>query len=281
MQNSIDVSFELFDMSQEYFKPVKNYVEQYFSHIIPDLNYSTLATIICEQANVGGVLCDAVLDTEKTSEPSPRDEARSVYAFTTVLSIPQYEDVLEPVRAYILKHVDDTDGTEGSIWDTVLTQYTRDAKAATVEEAREAVGNNVGLLLNHRMPNLPPEIVLNSFESLVKDIEWSQTTPECDEAERKFYFHSHYLCLLRVLLPAKSQKKKSTQYTYTNFEDEILARHADAMVVVDTGLHSRFFDHADKKDHAAIEKVLVCLFSRPTLEFVIHEVSSVLSLVDS
>lgn len=81
----------------------------------------------------------------------------------------------------------------------------------------------VGLFLNERLVNLPPQLVPTLLENLSEDIRWSQTTPvrerltcfvhcdvlffkSCPEHERPHYFFTHIIGLSHcfVVDPGKS-----------------------------------------------------------------------------
>ncbi|CAD7953565.1 unnamed protein product [Amoebophrya sp. A120] len=72
---------------------------------------------------------------------------------------------------------------------------------------------NTGFLINERLINLPEEVAPPLHSHLETAIHWSQTTPECPEDERPFYFFDYFLGIAKAF-------KDSYGTVYPNFEEE-------------------------------------------------------------
>eukprot|EP00397_Hematodinium_sp_SG-2012_P011884 GEMP01012033.1.p3 GENE.GEMP01012033.1~~GEMP01012033.1.p3 ORF type:complete len:164 (+),score=38.70 GEMP01012033.1:564-1055(+) len=77
----------------------------------------------------------------------------------------------------------------------------------------------VGFVINERILTLPTEIMPLLHDNLAEDIRWSQTTPDCPDDERPFYFFDTLIGLCTAF-------KNKDELVYTKFEDEAYVRHS-------------------------------------------------------
>lgn len=62
-------------------------------------------------------------------------------------------------------------------------------------------------------------VFLQKFQSLLEGVRWSQTTPECPDEERPFYFFDYYLGLAKAY-------RDNDGLVYVNYEEEMLVEAA-------------------------------------------------------
>lgn len=212
---------------------------------------SRLADCICNQGNIGTVLC--LPDEEKKSAEG------CVVGLATIMNFKQYASCgFDEVRTALLsaarRRINNTQQ---------LRQFEHLLEKGTTDKNKI-----VGLLLNERLVNIPQQIAPEILSNLRKDVKWSQRTPECPEDERPFYFFTHLIGISRCfVLPsdfskdnnetaaASDNSKKKNKATsrqkavdvsrqqqrlgFPKVEDEFFVKYSDIHFTIPTNLMSR------------------------------------------
>lgn len=171
----VDVDFEFYDPDESDYHSVGDLLRSGTWDFLPDFNFSDLSDSISGQGNIGTLVKSGQGTAEET-----------VCAMLTALNFRQFQKLSWPaiIRDQLLaKAKKHADGPTATKLEALLQR-----KSGTEE---------LGLLINERFVNLPPQLVPPLHKALIEDIEWSCTTPECPADERPFYRFSHLLGVVR------------------------------------------------------------------------------------
>lgn len=155
-----------------------------------------------------GKLAQSVLDQVSVGTMVKIKDDPDVYAFSTVLNMHTLRDhaSVKYISAFLLKHAPDT--------------ASRAALQAVLNDARS---NRLGLLLNDRLVNVPPDVVPPLLSALCDDLQWAAENEETSEL-RDAVKYGQYLLVARCFRDKKSETPGALGYY--RFEEELLEKRA-------------------------------------------------------
>eukprot|EP00916_Digyalum_oweni_P002651 GHVL01004804.1.p1 GENE.GHVL01004804.1~~GHVL01004804.1.p1 ORF type:complete len:303 (+),score=83.88 GHVL01004804.1:26-910(+) len=228
-----DVDFEFTEPDESDYHCYKRMIE----NLLPEQwAHAELAEIITQQVNIGTSIKAEGADGWRPEE--------SFFAFITALNFRQFQKNRSfiQINQYINKIKKHSDSENRAIFDKIM----------------EDPKNNLGLIINERVTNLPNDLIPSLWGSLEEDITWSQNVKDCneeEEKEKKFYYFSHYILLTCFFLEDsnKTMKKddsnsvKTAARQYPHFEDEFFVKEKILEIVYPIHSNKRFEDVADEK----------------------------------
>nr|CAG4643457.1 EOG090X0C3Y [Ilyocryptus agilis] len=177
----IQVDFEGQNPSVEDVPGIKNLLRQLF--LKAHVNLTGLAELLAAQNFVGSVLKQCLESDEASDEED--NTVDDVFGITSVLNLSQHKDV-ECVKDVI--------------------KYLVDKSQKKLEGLLQDSSNNVGLLINERFINIPPQVSLPLLENLSKEIE------EAKRSKKPFNF-THFILISKLhestRKDAEARKKKA------------------------------------------------------------------------
>ena len=170
----INVEFSFVDPIPIDFKSVRRLLESYLPGV-KTFNASALAEVITAQVQLGTMV-------------KVKDDL-DVYAMATIVPLAVHRDTdwAKDIRAYLLAHCKDS--------------KKRAALSALFD------GGRVGLLLNERVVNVPPELCPALHGALCADIEWAKVGPQstlCPRPPLLSHQYSVCHCCSRTQRPSTS-----------------------------------------------------------------------------
>nr|CAG4649629.1 EOG090X0C3Y [Scapholeberis mucronata]SVE93843.1 EOG090X0C3Y [Scapholeberis mucronata] len=178
------------------FHGIKSLLHQLF--LKAHINLSSLTELIIEQNYIGSILQQCVDDDNQDSdeEDSPDEE---VFGITTVINLTYHKD-LECIKE--------------------LRKFLIEKTHKKLESLLNDTSNHVGLLLNERFINIPPQVAVPLLENLSKEID------EAKKAGKPFNF-THFILISKLHestrkdSEAKKKKSKGAHNTlWVNAEEE-------------------------------------------------------------
>ncbi|KAJ1805868.1 Mss4p nuclear export, partial [Coemansia sp. RSA 2599] len=136
----VEVDFEFFDPKEQDYHAIKRLLMGVFGDDSEDFDIGSLADLCLAQTAIG-----STVKMDETGDP---------YAFLTVLGMQEHgqKEVVGQIRQYLLKKVP---GSEKPRLEKILAA-------------------NVGLVLNERIINMPPQIVPPMFRMLMEELGWAK-----------------------------------------------------------------------------------------------------------
>ncbi|KAJ2856835.1 Mss4p nuclear export, partial [Coemansia asiatica] len=136
----VEVDFEFFDPKEPDYHAIKRLLLSTFGDDSEDFNISMLADLCLAQPHIGSTV--------------KMEEAGDPYAFLTILGMREHREteVVKQIVEYLLKKVPD----EGK------------------QRLLQILESNVGLVLNERIVNMPPQVVPPMFRMLVEELGWAR-----------------------------------------------------------------------------------------------------------
>jgi len=233
---------------------IKRLLKQLFLKAHVDV--SGLADLILEHSYVGSVIKQCELPEEEMSEDD--DDEDPIFGISSIVNLTEKQDVqcLSQIRAIILdqctKH--GTDQTRKLIHD--MFNKSNDSS------------HHVGLILNERLVNIPPQIAAPLLESLSKDMKTAQ------EKKLPFLF-DNYILICKVY-KLEDEKNKKTSWIFSKPEEEILSQAAVASFRYsifeesDSGLEGDW----DADDEGMKPYHLVLVIAADSLETIVTKIRS-------
>lgn len=181
-------------------------------------NYSYLAELISNQGNIGTLI--------KVED----EESSYVMAVLTLLNLNQY-DGLDSITKPLL---------------TAARIHGTNEDAKELEGILSNKKNQVALVINERMHNVPIQLVGQVQECLQDDIKWSLSSVD-EEEEKEFYKFTHLIGFTRVYLEKeKGDKTKGEEYIYLKPEEQFYVEEATVKFVWSTGESNKVYTDANK-----------------------------------
>jgi len=200
----INVAFDARPPSSVDFHGIKGLLQQLF---LKDVNedLSELADHIINQDYVGSVLKQDFGDSDEDSDEDEEDaeeERENIFAICTAINLcdNQSKSCIENVNAYLSSKCEQHYKTEPSRMSKILSDPSK----------------QIGLLINERFINIPPQITLPSFESLKADLE------KAVRKKRKFDF-THFILISKTY----RAKALPSEIFYTNSEEQLFQESCD------------------------------------------------------
>jgi len=189
---------------------------------------SDLAKLITDQGNIGGVIAQ---------EGDGADD--DIFGYYSILSLAQYADTMKRFINYIKKMVNKKGSQEfKTLWNTFSD------KDFVVPNDAKALPNNIGLWLCHKAQNTPIPVILDVFNCVLGDVEWSLEVKDPEvgmsEEERVFYNYSHIMTLIPVhllnLLEKGSYKPISNDdLVFNSIDHELMYKAAEGRLLIARG----------------------------------------------
>ncbi|KAJ3238825.1 Mss4p nuclear export [Chytriomyces hyalinus] len=225
-QEIIDVDFDFFDPKETDFHGLKTLAKQTFSNDADEFDLSGIADGIIAQPYLGSVV--------------KADGAADPYAIMTVLGMSP-----DPKTGKLASHMQ-------TIKDYILKKSSKSNDATHHEKLSTILSKHaVGLLVNERLINMPPQIVVPMLKMLIEELQWSIE-------EKKLAKPFEYLLLISKTYvevepttdedgdagPSKKKKKKGKQVVLNfQIEDEVFEKHAEFQFD---------FQFSNQNDHAEL-----------------------------
>lgn len=215
-----------------------------------DTCYGLLSRLISEQPNLG-----TLIKTEKDDL-----EDGFVMAVMSILNLRMYEHLAsfrESIMAVTEQH--------GSTKDLEII-----GKVLTEEK------NQVGLVVNERLGNIPTQLIGSLHQCVYDDINWSLDNAEDDE-ERRYYQFTHLVCLTRVFTN-NVKNPDSSDIAYLKPEERFYCEEAIVKFMWHTGESGKvdFFenDSTSPKSKVLPEAMMLYLIRYENLKKIVQKVVS-------
>ncbi|KAK3095168.1 hypothetical protein FSP39_010976 [Pinctada imbricata] len=193
----VQVDFEARMPEDSDFHGIKTLLQQLF--LKANIDLSDLTDLILAQNYIGSVIKQTYIEEDEDEDDMDDDDP--VLGLTTVL------DLTDKKEKVCVKQI-------GSF----LVDQCQKCGADQAEKFKSVLANekeNCGLLINERFINIPPQISVPMFESLLKEIEKSK------KKRQKFNF-AYYILICKTYQAKQKSSKEIPQVFYTNAEEELL-----------------------------------------------------------
>lgn len=223
MENEIQVDFEAFPPEDDDFDGIKRLLKQIFFK--EDINLSSLTEALIRKKDITCVIKQASEETNGEEAESTQDEDEDVddeevYGVSSFLDIRDANILgLKDVVSLLLQKLQ-----QSSLSD-------KDKKA--LNDILESKEGGTAWIINERFVNLPPQLSLPCFDSLLKDL--NQSDPKIN--------HCFMICKIMKMKmkKSKSNKKKkiedeasSSSRKDNEFEDEIMYQNPEEELFVES-----------------------------------------------
>ncbi|XP_022289211.2 protein BCCIP homolog [Crassostrea virginica] len=193
VNEEIQVDFEARVPEGSDFHGIRTLLQQLF--LKANINLSEMTDIIISQGKVGSVVKQSYVpeedeDDEEMAEDDP------VLAVTSVINVTDKKDMecVKQVRSLLVSQCQKCGG------DGRFSKVLNDGD------------HHVGLLVSERYINIPPQISVPMFESLLKEVE------KCKSKKMKYDF-AYYILICKTY---RQKGQKDSPLFYTNAEEEFL-----------------------------------------------------------
>ncbi|KAI5693747.1 hypothetical protein M8J75_005058 [Diaphorina citri] len=207
----IQVTFEGRSAIDSDFHGVKQLLKQLF--LKAHINLSELTDVIISQSNIGSVVKQSTADEDMDDEDDESD-VNDVFGITTVINITNK------------KHIECVQQLR-SLLSELAEEHADDRIKAFVNKILTDDTQNVGLIINERFVNIPPQISVPLLQGLSKEIQQAKD-------KKMPYDFQHYI-LISKLYKSDGSKKKKNKVTgqtdpdilFSNAEEEVFDEEAD------------------------------------------------------
>ncbi|XP_048771756.1 protein BCCIP homolog [Ostrea edulis] len=200
VNEEIQVDFEARIPEGSDFHGIRTLLQQLF--LKANIDLSALADIIISQGQVGSVVKQSYVpeeddDDEEMAEDDP------VLAVTSVINITDKKDLecVKQVRSMLIDQCQKCGG------DPKFSKVLNDSD------------HHVGLLVSERYINIPPQLSVPMFDSLLKEVE------KCQAKQMKYDF-AYYILLCKTY---RQKGQKNSPLFFTNAEEEYLQEVSEAL----------------------------------------------------
>lgn len=211
----IQVTFEGRAAIDSDFHGVKQLLKQLF--LKAHINLSELTDVIISQSNIGSVFKQSAADEEDMDEEDEESDINDVFGITTVVNITNKKHVecVQQLRALL---------------NELAEEHADDRIKAFVSKILSNDAENVGLIINERFINIPPQISVPLLQGLSKEIQSAK--------DKKMPYDFQYYILISKLHKTDENSKSSTKkkkdcgdtdpdILFTNAEEEVFDEEAD------------------------------------------------------
>ncbi|GBE59697.1 BCCIP homolog, putative [Babesia ovata] len=185
-----------------------------------DSTYGIMASLIANQPNLGTLV--------KTGDDE--DEQAFVMAVLSLLNLKMYKE-LETLQDAII---------------ALTKQHGSQQDLEAVTKILGSERNQVGLLVNERMGNIPTQLIGSLHQCLYDDLNWSVENAD-DEEERKFYKFTHLISISRVFTD-NAKDFQAKHMVYTKPEERFYCEEATVKFMWNTGESNKvdFYEDGDE-----------------------------------
>jgi len=223
----LDVDFLFLDPNQSQFFSVKSLLNGLLDGL--SYNSSDLANIVCDQVVVGTMI--GVEGDEEKPLYQGKPEEKNVLGFVSLLNLQVYEN--EKVMKEIVQYA-------------VQKSEIHNENHEKFLQVLQTHTNKIGLLINERMINLPPQLVPTLHNQLCEDVKWVKEQNNEDSQA----FNLRYILVLSKCYKDSQQPKKRTK-TMNTFEDYIFQKFED-FVFLQKALYKFSFSASSTKNVAGL-----------------------------
>jgi len=188
----VDVDFEFFDPQPQDFYGYKILLKQIFGNDHEYINLSDLADLVLSQPLLGSSV--------KVQSEDPKKE--DPYAMLSVLNMQEHKDKIsiQQIKKYLNDRL-----TKKQVSLKKLNGYLNDESKP------------VGLLLNERLINMPPQVVPPMFRMLLEEIQWA-----IDDKEP--YEFAYYMVISKLYRMVESKVDKDENAPQTSVKNNKKSR---------------------------------------------------------
>ncbi|EEB16732.1 protein BCP1, putative [Pediculus humanus corporis] len=210
----IQIDFEGRNPIDSDFHGIKQLLSQLF--LKAHINLTELTNLIINQNFIGSVIKQSDRDDEESDDDDDDEtDANQVFGITTVINLTEKQklECIQQLRSLLLE---------------LCIEYGSDREVSFVRNLMSNDNKPVGLLINERFVNIPPQIVVPLLKSLRSEIQRA--------VERKMAFDFSYIILICKLYKtdltnkkkkSKKNKKSSHEIIWSNPEEEIIDKLAE------------------------------------------------------
>ncbi|KAL0276655.1 UNVERIFIED_CONTAM: hypothetical protein PYX00_004180 [Menopon gallinae] len=246
----IQVDFEGRNPIDSDFDGIKQLLNQLF--LKAHINLNDLTEHIIKQNYVGSVIKQSEADDEADEEDSDPNE---VFGITTIINLSgeQKSDCIHQLRALLLK---------------LCNSYGSEEVHSFVQDLLSNPMKPVGLFINERFVNIPPQITVPLFKSLKSEIKRAK--------EKRMAYDFSYIILISKLYKMelnndknkskKSKKSDTSEIIWSNPEEEVIDQEAEVKFEfsvrneADSGLVGEWNENDDEM--TPMRRILVIPFSK-------------------
>ncbi|XP_072029854.1 protein BCCIP homolog [Amphiura filiformis] len=213
LNEEIQVEFEALPPHPDDFHGIKRLLQQLF--LKSKVNLSTLIDIILGQSHVGSVIkqsADQLAELDLDSDESDEDQdGDNIFGFITVINITskKNEGCIQEIKTLL---------------DERCSQCESASKASEFSHLLNNSSHSIGLLINERFVNIPPQLAPPLHNSLQKDV----TTAAVKNSKFKF---DYYLLLSKTykdaISPEQGSSKKKSKGTKIAESDQLMFANAE------------------------------------------------------
>ncbi|ELU14746.1 hypothetical protein CAPTEDRAFT_21623 [Capitella teleta] len=203
-QDTVQVDFEARNAEDSDFHGIRKLLQQTF--LKANIDLSELTNTIISQNYVGSVLKQPILSDEESDNEVDDDDT---FGIVTALNMTERKDLdcIKQLKNYLYTRCAQC-GPNGK------------QKKAQLAEILESVENQVGFLINERFINIPAQVALPCFESLIKEME------EACKKQMKYDF-SHFVVISKTCKLPIAVSSKVDMRTFINAEEELILQESE------------------------------------------------------
>ncbi|XP_018903085.2 protein BCCIP homolog [Bemisia tabaci] len=222
-----------------------------------------LVKLIIEQKNVGSVIKeDESIEENQNEDEDDEDDEDNIFGLNTVLDLTKNKEsqCTKQLRKFILSLAKD----HAEDYSAVESLLSNDTSAP------------VGLIINERFINIPPQISVPLFESLSKEIKGSDELSD----------FKHFVMICKIYKPSKRKvkskpEKEASGILWSNAEEELINEEAEIKFEypINDEIDSAVGGSWLEKDEAMITYRRLITFPASKLNSIIEKIKSSLSYV--
>jgi protein BCP1 len=204
MNTKINVEFEARIAENFDFHGIRKLLHQLLLKANVDL--SELSNEIIAQNHVGSVIKQVEISDEDDDSDNDNSGEGDVFGVIAVLSLSDDKDLkcVQQLKSMLVERCTKSNAQLATKLSAVLSDTSQ----------------HVGLLINERFINIPPQISLPSFNALWMEVEKAKK-------QKDRYNFASYLLIAKTYVDSATDKQQ-TQRTFVNAEEEIFFENADA-----------------------------------------------------
>ena len=215
VDEQINVDFEARSPEDVDFDSIKLLLNQKLGNF--QLNLGDLSEIIIQQGHIGNVICQ-VVDDEPEIAPSAssasnnNSDDETIFGIISLINLTKYKqkDSIKQLTSFLSKELHK------------LKKLDNKSKEFLSQNLFDKY--RIGYLINERYINIPSEISLPMYESLLKDLEETSNN-DCAKSSNNMSDNDfeYYMLLSRSFEPDGASKERD----YTNSEEEVFKEFCD------------------------------------------------------
>ncbi|XP_069140116.1 BRCA2 and CDKN1A-interacting protein-like [Argopecten irradians] len=199
INEEVQVEFEARMLDDGDFHGVKTLLQQVF--LKANINLSELTNTLISQNYIGCVIKQMDIPDDDEDDGMDEDDNDAVFGLMSVVNITEKKDLecVQQVRSLLLDHC----------------KACAKEKLPRFSDMLHDSDQHVGLLLSERYLNIPPQISVPMYDSLIKDME------KCQRKQMKYSF-AKYMMVSKTYRMKGGSKQKEEPVIFSNSEEELL-----------------------------------------------------------